>query len=361
MATLTETAVVARKIVRYSIYGVILIVIARYTYLLGMRVYQSMFPPPPPPPTVKYDKLAPIQFPSQPAYEGLTFILETPDLSLPELVPQANVYFMPKPSSNIQSVEQGKIKADKLKFNPEGRELSDTVYLFERSDKSPSTLTMNVVTNTFSISYDLSADPDITLGNPPVPQKAVDSVKNYLSRAGLLPTDISDGVADYEFIKLEDGQFVGTISLSEADMIKVNLFRKDYEELAAKTPDPKEANIWFIVTTTRKTTKILAGEYHYFAIDEASSSTYPIRTAKDAWDDLNTGKAYIADMGKNPDDADIKIRRVYLAYYDPGGFQEYYQPIIVFEGDNEFVAYVPAIAKEYYGVTEEPSPTDTTE
>jgi len=42
---------------------------------------------------------------------------------------------------------------------------------------------------------------------------------------------------------------------------------------------------------------------------------------------------------------------VYLAYYDAGVPTDYYQPIIVFEGDQDFLAYVPAIASEYYGGT----------
>jgi hypothetical protein len=343
MATLTETAVVARKIIRFAFYGVILLIITRYSYLLGMRIYKSMFPPPPPPPKSCWGKLPSINFQKKAPYEYLTFILETADLSLPELAPQANVYFIPKPFTTIKSVERGKLTAKALGFDPEGRELSDTVFLYERAGDLPSTLTMNVVTNSFSISYDLSSDPNIIYGNPLIPKSAISKAKNYLNKAQLLPDDISSGNPITELIKIENGQFVGVISLSEADLVKVNLFREDYNEIPAKTPDPKQANIWFMVSN-----KILAGEYHYFELDEKTGCTYPLKTAKDAWNELNTGKAYIADLGRNSDDAEIKIRKVYLAYYDTGDYQEYYQPIIVFEGDLEFVAYAPAISYEYY-------------
>jgi hypothetical protein len=353
MATLTETAVVARKIIRYTFYGIILIIITRYTYLLGMRIYRSMFPPPPPPPTTKYGRLPSLIFPQKPSYENLTFILETADLSLPELVPQANIYFIPKPFTTIQSVERGKQKARSLGFDPEGQELSDTVFLYERTGNLPSTLTLNVVTNSFSLSYDLSSDPTIIYGNPPVPNAAINKAKNFLNKAQLLPDDISSGNPVSEMIKLENGQFVGAISLSEADMVKVNLFRQDYNDLQAKTPDPKQANIWFIVSD-----KILAGEYHYFELDEETSTTYPLKTSKDAWNDLNTGKAYIANLGRNSDNAEVKIRKIYLAYYDSGDYQEYYQPIVVFEGDLDFIAYVPAISYEYYGSQENLSTED---
>ncbi|KKQ73667.1 MAG: hypothetical protein US95_C0050G0001, partial [Candidatus Woesebacteria bacterium GW2011_GWB1_38_5] len=43
----------------------------------------------------------------------------------------------------------------------------------------------------------------------------------------------------------------------------------------------------------------------------------------------------------------IVIRKVYLAYYDPDQYTEYYQPVIVFEGDDDFTAYVSAIIDDY--------------
>jgi hypothetical protein len=44
-----------------------------------------------------------------------------------------------------------------------------------------------------------------------------------------------------------------------------------------------------------------------------------------------------------------------MAYYDPDVLSQYFQPIVVFEGDGGFVAYVPAVTAEYYG-TETPAP-----
>ena len=352
MATLTETATVSRKIIRYGIYSIMLIVMARYSILLGSRVYKSLFPPPPPPPQACWDKLPQINFPKRPVYDKVKFVLETANLTLPEIQPQANVYFIPKPFITIKSVERGKETAQKLGFNPEGRKLSDTVYLFEKQGKTPSTLTLNIVTNSFSVSYDLANDPNLVLGKASVPQTAINKAQNFLAKAGLLPTDVSTGTPETEFLKLEGNQFVGVISLSEADLIKVNLFRRNYKELPVKTPNPKQSNIWFIISND-----ILAGEYRHFDIDEGSGCTYSLKTAQDAWDDLNKGKGYIANFGNNQTDAIIKIRKIYLAYYDSGEYQEYLQPVIVFEGDNEFTAYVPAITYDFYSGDQAVTPT----
>ena len=94
--------------------------------------------------------------------------------------------------------------------------------------------------------------------------------------------------------------------------------------------------------------KVLAGQFHYFPVDEDSGSTYPIRSALSAWEDLQNGLGFVASMGDLGDGEAVTIRRVYLGYYDPGEPYDFFQPVVVFEGDNGFVAYVPAIASDYY-------------
>ncbi|MEE9315610.1 MAG: hypothetical protein V3U97_00710 [bacterium] len=132
-------------------------------------------------------------------------------------------------------------------------------------------------------------------------------------------------------------------------MVKINFFRKSFDNLPSKTPDPKKANVWFMVSGAREREKqIVASEFHYFSVDEDQSATYPIKLAREAWEELAAGVGYIANLGDNSE-GDIVIRRVYLAYYDPGLETEFYQPRVVFEGDREFVAYIPAITAEYYG------------
>ena len=98
-----------------------------------------------------------------------------------------------------------------------------------------------------------------------------------------------------------------------------------------------------------KDQQIIAAEYHYHPVDETQFSTYPIKTPTEAFDELQTGTPFIADKGVNKDGANLKIRRVYLAYFDPEEETDFYQPIYVFEGDNGFTAYVPAVTSNYYG------------
>ncbi len=121
------------------------------------------------------------------------------------------------------------------------------------------------------------------------------------------------------------------------------MFRKDYDDLPSVTLKPKEANVWFMISGARsRQDQVIAAEYHYYPVDEKQSATYPIKTAQKAWEELNSGGAFVTNLGNN-ERGNIVIRNIYLAYYDTGQYTQFYQPVVVFEGDNDFLAYVPAV------------------
>lgn len=350
MASLTEVSIISRKIIRYSIYAIILIIIAKFSLKIGVAVYKKLFPPPLPKPTVAFGKLPKLPFPDKPTPENLKFTLELAQGKLPTFTDQAEVYFMPPPQTNIGVLDEAKARASSLGFSREGKILAETipnVYVFPKPNQ-PSNLTMNIVTQVFSVSYNIDEDPSVISGLPPDIEPAISLFRNYLAGARFLQDDLREGPATTQFLRIEGGKFVPALSLSEADVIKVNLFRKGYgqKNYPSVTPEMPEANIWAIIAGAKN--QIIAAEYHYFPIDSKKSATYPLKTSEQAWEELKQGKGYIANVGNNPD-GKIIIRKVYLAYYDAGQYTQYYQPVIVFEGDNDFYAYVPAVANNFYG------------
>lgn len=347
MASLTRVSITARKIIRYTVFFTIFLIIGKMLFDVGSGIYRRVFPPPPPPPTVSFGKLPALSFPEK-QKPNLTYTLETPEGGLPTLPSQAKVYFMPKLSPTLLSLDVAKDKASSLGFNPIEQEVSQTIYRFSHK-ASPAALEMNIATGIFSISYDLKADPSPLERKPPAPEIAASILRSYLSSADLLPEDLS-GPTTHEFLKIEGDKFVSALALSEADLVKVNLFRKNYGDLPSLTSDPASANVWFIVSGAQEREKqIIAGQFHYFPVDESQSSTYPLKAAQTSWDELNSGGAYVASVGVNKDGDNVKIRRIYLGYYDAGTANEFFQPIVVFEGDRGFMAYAPAVTPEYYG------------
>lgn len=347
MTKLTQVSIITRKIIRYTIFGIIGIMLLRGVFLTAYKIYRYYFPAPPPPPTVAFGKLPVLPFPQKDNPTNLQFRLETPTGSLPQFPYTVKVFFMPKVFPTLLSLDETRRKALNLNFDGESSQITETVYSFKNS-KVPSELKISIATGVFSISYNLVEDPSPIEKRPPVPEVAATKARSFLSRANLLAKDLS-GPTITEPVVLEGAKIIGAKSLSDANFVKVNFFRKDYDNYPSVTPDPKEANVWLIVSgEPQREKEIIAAEYHYFPVDETKSATYPIKTAQQAWEELQANKAYIANLGENQSQQ-ITIRRIYLAYYDAGVQTDFYQPVVVFEGDRNFKAYLPAVTSDYYG------------
>lgn len=347
MATLTEASIMSRKGVRYTIYSILALIILRMVILTGISIYKKIFPPPPEAASVSFGKLTKIPFPERTKH-SLTFSLETPEGGIPNFPPLTKVFFMPKISSNLLDLDVARDKIQRLGFSPQEQQITESVYKFYHKT-SPSTLEMNIISGNFSISYELNVDPAPISVRPPQPEIGNAAIKTFLSGASLYPTDFT-GDADHKYLKPQGGVFVPALSLSDANLVRIDLFRKSYDELPAVTATPKEGNVWFMVSGIRERGKeVIAGEYRYFPVDETQVATYPIKSGDAVWQEFLDGNYYPASLGTTLENDSIKIRKIYLAYYDSGIYTEFYQPVYVFEGDKDFVSYIPAVTTDYYG------------
>lgn len=101
----------------------------------------------------------------------------------------------------------------------------------------------------------------------------------------------------------------------------------------------------FWVASGENEASVMAADFTHQTIDQTdTSATYPLITAQQALDNLKNGKGYVAAYYGN--DPKILINNVYLAYYLGKTIQDYLMPVIVFEGQNGFMAYVSALADE---------------
>lgn len=353
MTQLTKIAIATRKIIKYLFLGILLIIFGRALIKTGFNIYKHYYPDPPPAPTVAFGKLPAIAFPTNDRVVP-NLILQTPSGDLPNFPDQLYVYFMPNLSSNLFSLENSKRLASRLGFTIGPDKLSETLFLFKH-EKAPAELKLDIVTGAFSISYDLSKDPSPLEARPFAPEVAISTARNFMSSGGVLPADLT-GPTTHEFLKQQEGQLINAISLSDANLVKVSFYRKGFlgnsfvnpkvDNIPSLTANQEDSNIWFIVSGQRQTEKqIVAGEFHYLPVDEEKASTYPIKTAQVAWEELKSGNAFVSRNSDNP--GDVTVRRIYLAYFDPGVESEFLQPIIVFEGDGGFSAYVPAVTSDF--------------
>jgi len=347
MATLTETAASVRQIIKVGglMIGVFLVI------RLGIFFYKTYLtvanPPPPPPPTVAFGKLPMIIFPEK-LHPELTLRLETPTGGTPSLGDRTEVYLMPTFRSNFLALDEAKETAKKLGFRGQPKEITERRYIWENNEFLPSSLEMDIINGSFTLKRNWQADPTIlTEKQLPGKEQTAIEAKNFLRQSGLTNDELETGKIEVSYLNFGSGQYIEAPSLSEADFVQVDLFRPDVNEMSALPTDPNKGVVRIIFSGSRESEKrVVQAEYNYFPVDIDQSATYPIKTASQAWRELQTRQGFIASTGQNPSGV-VAIRRIYLAYYDGETSNGFLLPLIVFEGDNGFFGYVEAITNEW--------------
>jgi hypothetical protein len=344
MATLNETAHLSRIIIKYGIIALIVLITGRFTLGVLRNVYLIINPPKPNPPTMGFGRLAPLDFPKTELTE-ITYSLETVTGRLPNFTDRMAVYRMPIERANFLNLERSKRVARQLGFEAEPEQLSEERFRWrlQASGGIPATLEMNITNGSFKLGYDWSASSSFLANKQLVNEtRGADQVKNLLKSAGLLPDDLANGSYTVTYLKASGRAYTPTVSLSESDFVQYDFYRRDINnEYRIITEEPYTGTVRAILSNNPRVAWLVSLEYNYYPVFYESPETYPLKSVASAFEELQAGKGYLAAIDGKVNE--VVIRRVELGYYDSFSPQAYLQPIYIFKGDNNFVAYVPAI------------------
>lgn len=170
----------------------------------------------------------------------------------------------------------------------------------------------------------------------------ISNFKKFLNDHGVLPGSLSDGDAKATYNKLKQSESTqGTVSLWESSIT-------DGEGETAKTypivtPEFNQGLTKGTVTKYQtQDNKYINLDYIYWPVDTNQFSTYPIISAKQAFEKLQNGEGVTVLPYSQ---SSIAIEKVYLAYLLPREYIPYLHPVYVFQGPN-YVAYVSAITTD---------------
>lgn len=342
MATLTEVAYYTRRTLKWGSFLILFLIVFRWVWSGFVAYWLAKYPPPPPPPTVVFGKLPALQFPDQ-NRPDLALKLETVTGAAPDLGDRAHVFFMPAKRANLLALERAINQAARLGFTLPPAKLTDTSYRWTNSTPLPTNLDMDIIYGHFTLTASWQQDPSLLdATNLPSSTQAVIEAQDYLADAGLLPEDLKTGRTQVSFWRSSVGDFIPALSLSESEFVQVDLFRQDLPAGKVYTATPTAGLVQIIFSGNTNTGKRIIGlTYNYFPVNYDQSATYPLKTSAQAWQELQSGQGYIAQP---PTTGNIAtVRRVSLGFYDAPTPQTFLQPIYIFEGDANFVAYVSAI------------------
>lgn len=349
MASLTETAFYTRRTITWTAIGIVGYILLRIFWGIFVALYITIFPPKAPPPNHAFGTLPAVKFPQSAASPSgqLIYQLQTIEGSVPETSPSANVYFMPKTGTNLLGLSTAQSFAKRLAFSttPISDPNNNSIYRFDDPTTPLRHLWYDIVSTNFFVKYDFQQDAALFLNKSiPTAQAAQAEARNVLQTYGLYPSDFPGGDIVVTYYKVSENALIPVSSQSQADAVRVDFYRP----YIASTPvvtGTSGGPISIIFSGSKTSQKrIIQFSYTYWPIDYQTIATYPLKTSMQAWQELQSGGGFVL---RYPKSLLITVRNVYLAYYDSFDPQTYLQPVFVFEGDDGFAAYVPAIQSDY--------------
>jgi hypothetical protein len=354
MRNLTESAIVARNAIKYGAIGFVGITLLWYMGVALVNLYKHYFPAAPPPPLSGFGEVAKIKFPQENGRPNVS--LELPTGDIPSFPDRMVVYHSPLRRSSFLNANQAVDQAAKLGFTFKPTEKSKIEYVWDNQDQLGSRMTMNIVTGHFELTRQWQNNPGLSkIVNFKSDTQVLTAAVGFLRKADILPEDIL-GEERIGYLRADSGKLAPALSLSDADFVQIDFYRKNVEEIDLETkeitasypfyrPNPQKGLIRLVLSGGEDMgERLILFDNNYHVIDYTRSSTYPIKTGIQAWEELESGGGYVTD--ESPDTGIIKIRRMFLGYFD-GGVDEHTQPVYVFLGDKNFVAYVTAITDEW--------------
>lgn len=310
---------------------------------VGTTIKNQLFPEPEAPPTVGFGKLKEISFPQSALSGEVNFTLDTVSGTLPSFDDRIKVYKIIKPEPNILALKRAQEKLAQAGFRSNPFALSDSLYQWTDSSEIGRKISFDIYSQNFSISSNFLNNKEVQnaskLGNE---NSAIATSEDFLSKIGLLPDDLDSSKTKTSLFRIENGQLIPATSLSNAQVIRVDFSQKDVDDFPILYPHHPLSIINFSIASARYDSQIISTNFSYNKRSD-ESHTYPIKTSSQAFEDLKKGKYYIIS-GKS---RDVSIKNVFLAYYMPEEPKDYLLPIVVFEGDNNFLAYIEAVTDEW--------------
>jgi len=344
MATLTEVSYYTRRIIKWSIIVILVVMITPFVWRLTKKIYLALFPTPPPPPTVRYGKLPVLAWdlPKEPYKPQIR--LETIRGVLPTLPNIGRVYFVETSKSRILALDKIKAKAKSLGFIQNPVQVNDRTYKFTHGLEN-AFLVVDIISDKINYRYDWEQDTEVSSANVIADQnQIIGESKSFFQNLGILPGDVSDSLVNITYLTTAGNNMVPAIAPSEANFVRADLYRADRDNLKFVTAAAISSPINITFGSGRNQgRKVILANYNYSKTLDNDFATYPLKSVQSAWEELIQGGGLIA---KNAGST-VVIRMVRLAYFESDYPQRFLQPVYVFEGDGGFIAYVQAVAPEY--------------
>lgn len=349
MLTLTTVTTQTKSILKWLSISLLYLSLIFAIVRIGTAIKERLAPTLPPPPTVTFGKLPSISFPRSATDKIATYSIDTISGFLPTLPYQAKVYRMVQIRPKFLALDIARQKVARVGFRSSEVRLRGDWYRWIDESYPLREITLDIFSHEFTLSSSFLSDPLASrfATNFSNKNSAVNTAQEFLLGMSSFPASIDLVKTKTLFYSISrDGDLVPETKVSKAQVIRVDFFQKDIDKLPIYYPNASTSTTNLLVSNIQNQQIVIGANFPHQPISE-TAYTYPIKTATQAFNELKAHKGYVASyFGK---DTNISIKNVFLGYYIGKEKQDYLMPIVVFEGNDGFFAYVSGVIDEWIG------------
>ncbi|MGH7202867.1 MAG: hypothetical protein ACREHC_00300, partial [Candidatus Levyibacteriota bacterium] len=338
--TLHDTTEFSKKFGVGTAIGVGVIIGLVIVFNIGVFIKNILLPPKIDPANVLLGRLPQIQFPQSTVNGNFAYSLNTVDGNLPSNFPdRLIVYKMLVPQPNLLNLQTVQGKVQTLGFVDQA---GNTLPQIPRGGSfyewdEPTGIQRKIVYDTVSLNFTMTsnylASLDVLAGKNISDQtSAFKTAQTFLESIDSFPTDVDpnlttapDPANDYTLspqlfsIDQSTGKLVQTTNLQDTRVIRVDLYQQPIQysltagiggqlthfqnfdmSLPIMYPNTPASTMEFDVASSANQAQVMKANYSHQAVDLSTNSTpeklatYPIKSAAQAFEELKSGKGYIA-------------------------------------------------------------------
>lgn len=285
----------------------------------------------------------------------LMFELDTTSGELPQTTSSASVFFVPDRQTTLlylnkidtiaqnfgfdtQTTKYQLLEdANWVKYEDELRELTINIKFFHFKFRlKPNSILQQLV----------EVKPEERFTN--LENQFIETARVKLQENDAYPAELASGKTNITYMRYELGtsSFVPVGPGEIPAAVRIDFYRKGEGDISTVSPQYFTTQNYVLLAPLGRQQEVVEAQFIHFDKLNDEPGVYPLLTNTQAWELLKTNKATIISSAV-PAVEKIRIKDMFLAYYDISSYQRYFQPVFIFLGDNKYVGYVPAVSPEY--------------
>src|SRR5260370_11452536 len=338
MATLHNATEMTKKLLFWLGVGIGCIILL----VIIVQFIISLIPKKIIPPTVTFGPLPAIPFPPNTITKNFVFSINTVTGSLPILPDRATVYKVQQPAISLLSLDQAKDLVMRNGFPDNSTKLSDTLYQWQQVNTPFAKISYDIVSLNYNFLTNYLTDPIVAVAsNLPDQPGAIESAQNFVTSFNSNVTDIDTAKTQVTRYSIQNATLVPASSIATTQAMQVDFYQKDLNKIPIYYPNYPHSTMNVVIASVNYPNLVAQAKYFHQTVMQDENATYPIKTADEAFKELHDGQAYIANYDGVK--TTILIQDMHLAFLASETPQQYLMPIIVFQGNDNFYAFVSAV------------------